>query len=161
MQIVDTNCREISDDFDLQNPDSASDSNSDYFVPGFNIEILFEGKKPTGLWFHRRLDNYQSASILCPELFKEPYREFECSICRKTLLADQFEWKVKGFEGPFCSVWGKRHTQCKHCRKLYKAKHYEKKKNQIKKLEKFQITHLGQPDPVAFLAPFSILLEDA
>jgi hypothetical protein len=161
MQIVDANCREISDEFDPQNLDAVSSSTSDYFIPSFNIEILFEGKTPTGLWFHRRLDNYQSASILCPELFKESYREFECSICRQTLLSDQFEWKVKGFEGPFSSVWGKRHTQCKYCRKQYKAKLYKKKKNLIKQLEKFQVTHIGQPDPVAFLSPFSILLEDA
>jgi hypothetical protein len=83
------------------------------------------------------------------------------SKCHEIFLAHHFEWKVKGFEGPFSSVWGKRHTQCKSCRKQYKAKLYRKKKNLIRELEKFQITHVGQPDPVAFLTPFSILLEDA
>jgi hypothetical protein len=65
-------------------------------------------------------------------MFETCFRKKTCSNCKKEKWADEFQWKIKGDEGPFSDLWGRRDCQCKNCESKERKSAYLSKKQKAK-----------------------------
>lgn len=103
----------------LKNNFSSRVANNSYFNPG-PIKFIRKEKEYVGI-------SIRGEILLIPEIFNSEYRKLKCSCCSQFRRPNDFHWKVKGTEGPFKKIWGKRDSFCKPCRSQQKAGSYNKK----------------------------------
>jgi hypothetical protein len=107
------------------------------------IEIIWENGDPIGYSFGGERKVYSK------EMFKHAFREKICNGCIKGKSSNEFYWKIKGFEGPFESLWGIRQPKCIACEKNSKKVQYKKK---VKKLKRVNNVIFGFNTSEVFLA---------
>lgn len=95
-----------------------------YFTPT-PLKIIKKDGKYVGI-------SLREESLIFPELFDVEYRSLRCSSCKEIKNPSGFHWKVKGNEGPFKTIWGKRDSYCKDCRLQQKSNKYIQSKRRSK-----------------------------
>ncbi len=90
---------------------------------GGDVELI----KTAGVFTHYRIGDGPIKDGR--KWFKNCYRKKICSKCKREKPSDQFDWKVKGVEGPFWQAWGKRDCWCKECRSNQRSARYKKQKS--------------------------------
>jgi hypothetical protein len=102
-------------------------SKNEYFCIS-KIVIIWENGDPVGYSFGGERKVYNK------EILKHTFREKVCNGCIKVKSSNEFYWKIKGFEGPFESLWGTRQPKCITCEKNSKKTQYKKRVKKLKRV---------------------------